>query len=246
MPLFDQYFLQTAGRQRASLRFRDGTVLHLNQRTDAVLRSPHLTYIRQGEVDEVLAQGTNHRVQTATAIAAALGTNFDVKVVRTGSYFIVVHGVVKVSNAKGTVVVQPNQETFAGRNRPPRPPSPVDAQAATAWTRSMPAPNLVETVSLTARGFEIDFPSRYPGQGRVLFGPGPGCAGLLETATEDRGSGTRHHDIVVTGNDMPGTVGNIGITPGATYFYEVLTVEASGTEVDNNRGKCYKVTVPKT
>jgi hypothetical protein len=29
-----------------------------------------------------------------------------------------------------------------------------------------------------------------------------------------------------------------------TYWYEVATVTKSGTELDNNGGKCYSVTVP--
>jgi hypothetical protein len=65
------------------------------------------------------------------------------------------------------------------------------------------------------------------------------------TATQDQGSGTTQHTVQVTGNDLPSTVGNIGITPGATYFFEVVTMTASGKEVDNNGGSCYSVTIPK-
>jgi hypothetical protein len=50
--------------------------------------------------------------------------------------------------------------------------------------------------------------------------------------------------VKVTGNDLPGTVGDIGITPGATYWFETVTSTRFGTEVDNNEGKCYAVTVP--
>ena len=49
--------------------------------------------------------------------------------------------------------------------------------------------------------------------------------------------------MLVRGNDLPGTVGNIGLTPGATYWYEMLTVSALGVEVDNNGGRCYTVTI---
>jgi hypothetical protein len=38
-------------------------------------------------------------------------------------------------------------------------------------------------------------------------------------------------------------VGDNGIQPGATYWYEAVTVTKSGTEVENNGGKCYSVTV---
>jgi hypothetical protein len=96
----------------------------------------------------------------------------------------------------------------------------------------------------TSSSFTVSFTSAVSGQGYVLFGPGPGCSGLVETATRDLTAGTTSHSIVVTGNDLPGTVGDIGILPGVTYWYEVLTVTSSGIEHDNNAGRCYSVTVP--
>jgi hypothetical protein len=92
--------------------------------------------------------------------------------------------------------------------------------------------------------FTTTFSSKYAGNGTVLFGSGPGCNGLVETAMPDSGAGTTSHSVRVTGNDLPGTVGDIGITPGATYWFETVTSTRFGTEVDNNEGKCYAVTVP--
>jgi hypothetical protein len=80
----------------------------------------------------------------------------------------------------------------------------------------------------------------------VYFGSGPGCSGLVEVATQDLRPGTASHTVVVTGNDLPGTVGNIGIQPGVTYWYEVVTVIRNGTEIDNNGGTCYSVSIPST
>jgi hypothetical protein len=99
-----------------------------------------------------------------------------------------------------------------------------------------------EQNALVAR-FTVDYTSTQPGQGEVLFGSGPGCKGLVETALGDQGTGTTHHVFIVTGNDLPGTVGDNGITPGATYSYETVTLTKSGTEIDNNGGKCYTVTI---
>jgi hypothetical protein len=82
------------------------------------------------------------------------------------------------------------------------------------------------------------------GQGEVYFGSGPGCAGLVEVATQDRHAGSTYHTVLVTGNDLPGTVGNNGILPGATYYFEVVAITNSGVETDNNTGKCYSVTIP--
>jgi hypothetical protein len=59
-------------------------------------------------------------------------------------------------------------------------------------------------------------------------------------------TGTTHHWFVVTGNDLPGTVGDIGITPGTTYWYEVVTMSDSGKEGDDNGGKCYSLAIPKS
>jgi hypothetical protein len=92
--------------------------------------------------------------------------------------------------------------------------------------------------------FTVTFGSTMAGNGMVLFGPGPGCAGLVEVATADTGAGTTSHTVVVTGNDLPGTVGNIGLQPGQTYSYEIETASSAGTRIDNNGGKCYTVTIP--
>jgi hypothetical protein len=92
--------------------------------------------------------------------------------------------------------------------------------------------------------FTVWFNSTQPGQGEVYFGTGPGCRGLVQVATQDQTPGTTAHRVVVTGNDMPGTIGNNGLTPGMTYWYETVNVTSAGTEIDNNGGKCYSITIP--
>lgn len=118
-------------------------------------------------------------------------------------------------------------------------------------TENGTGPRAVAAVSPNGSGgtvsrFTVDYTSSKPGRGEVLFGPGPGCSALVMTATQDQGTGTTHHVLVVTGNDLPGTVGDIGITPGATYSYETWTTSVNRQEIDNNNGKCYSVTIPKT
>jgi hypothetical protein len=105
-------------------------------------------------------------------------------------------------------------------------------------------PLLTSSGRAVTASFEVSFSSSSPGQGQVAFGPS--CSSLVMTATQDRGAGTTQHTVAVTGNDLPGTVGNIGITPGATYFFEVRAITSSGTEVDNNGGRCFSVTIPTT
>lgn len=103
-------------------------------------------------------------------------------------------------------------------------------------------PYLYGTSRSLSAGFFVTFPSKAPGQGYLLFGPGPGCTGLIATATGDVGAGTTSHSINVTGDDMQ--LGTGAVLPGATYSFEVETVSASGVEIDTNGGKCYSVTIP--
>jgi phospholipase C len=102
------------------------------------------------------------------------------------------------------------------------------------------------TVLPDSGAFEVTFTSSAPGQGEVYFGSGPGCLGLVEVATRDAGAGTTNHSVLVLGNDLPGTVGDNGIVPGTTYWYEAVTISPrTGQQIDNNNGKCYSVTMPK-
>jgi probable HAF family extracellular repeat protein len=66
--------------------------------------------------------------------------------------------------------------------------------------------------------FTVRFDSSAPGQGEVLFGSGPGCSGMVETATQDHGAASTSHTVTVTGNDLSGTIGDNGIVPGTTYW----------------------------
>ena len=162
MSLFAAYLLETKQKQRASIRFQDKTTLHLNQRTDVILRSPHLTYVQNGEVDEALQPGTSHRVQTAAAVASAIGTNFDVKVVHGGTVFVVMHGSIRVKNKKGTVTVKQGQQSVVLTNQAPQPPIPADASKTIAWTNGLPTPVLPENVAIDAAGGKVvDFSSQY-------------------------------------------------------------------------------------
>lgn len=153
--LYSRYVLRTQTRQKASLRFHDGTVLYMNQRTDAVLRSPNLTYVNRGQVDQILTPGTNHRVQTASAVATAIGTNFLVKAVKGGSYFAVVHGKLLVKNKHGQQYVSKNHETLVVNGQAPQPPIKVNAQALAAWTKGMPPANLPDNLALDSSGAKI-------------------------------------------------------------------------------------------
>ncbi|MGH2442140.1 MAG: plastocyanin/azurin family copper-binding protein [Chloroflexota bacterium] len=96
----------------------------------------------------------------------------------------------------------------------------------------------------SSASFVVSFTSTTPGQGWIEFGSGGSCSGLVEVATQDLGGGTTSHTIQVTGNDLPGSVGDNGIQPGATYSFMLVTSSSSGTETDNNGGKCYSVTIP--
>src|SRR5947209_4588040 len=90
--------------------------------------------------------------------------------------------------------------------------------------------------------FTVSFSSATAGQGEIYFGSR--CDALVEVSTRDRYAGTTQHAVTVVGNDLPGTVGDNGIQPGATYFFATVTITSSGPVIDTNGGKCYSVTIP--
>jgi hypothetical protein len=156
-PLFRLYRLVTAANQKASLGFLDGSVLDMNQRTDLVLRAPLLVSVKQGEAAALVTKGSHFQVQTATAVAAAVGTEFDVFITPAAASSTyggqgkqtfpagtttvsVVTGVVVVSNRFGTVSVTPNHWTHVPPGRPPTAPTVHNARADVRWTNGLPPP----------------------------------------------------------------------------------------------------------
>jgi tripartite motif-containing protein 71 len=149
--LFSQYSVRTGANQKASVGFIDGTVLHLNNNTDATLTA-HNTYVRSGEVAQYLQPGTDHTVQTGDAVATAIGTTFDIRVAGTTTTLVVLHGALQVSGNGGAVVVKSDHETVVAGTNPPTPPTKVNARAVFAWTDQIPTPDLGEDVALDANG----------------------------------------------------------------------------------------------
>jgi F5/8 type C domain/FecR protein len=176
MQLYNAYRLNTGARARASLRFTDGTVLHVNQLSNLTLLNPHTTYVTSGEIDEIVTPGTQHRVQTSSCVAAAIGTEFDVKEVRVKvvekrkghkgarrkvrfekkTVITVVEGALVVDTKKGKVTVKTGQKTEVLPGKKPSRPVKADAKAATTWTSSIPAiENRMENVALDANGGRV-------------------------------------------------------------------------------------------
>ena len=96
----------------------------------------------------------------------------------------------------------------------------------------------------TSHAFVVGWFSANPGSGQVDFGPGPGCSGLVETATSDLVPRATAHIVVVSGNDLPGTVGDVGILAGASYQFRTVTVTGTGTEINANSGTCHTAQIP--
>jgi hypothetical protein len=153
-PIFNADNLLTIRNQRASIGFHDGTVLHLNQNTDAIIDT-HLSQIHKGEVAEFVAPGTNHRVQTSSAVASSIGTAYDVRTDGSTSVFVVLHGALQVSNSLGAVTVKSDQQTVVPPNHAPLPPSPADAQRSFDWTAGIPTLDLGENIALDAEGGQV-------------------------------------------------------------------------------------------
>lgn len=95
-----------------------------------------------------------------------------------------------------------------------------------------------------AHGFMAAFTSTITGRGVVYFGSGPGCLGLVEVATRDLQPPGTAHIVYVTGNDLPGTVGDNGIIPGVTYAYETVTISDTAVAIDDLGGHCYSSSLP--
>jgi hypothetical protein len=155
-PLFAAYGLLTRARQRASLRFVDGSVVFINQHTSLVLRSPRLTVLQRGEAVFSDASGQRRRVVTGSALAAATGTIFDVfitapspalaprRLLETTKTFppgtttvSVVTGTVVVSNRFGSVRVLPGHWTHVAPGSVPTPPTRHHARDDVAWKRRL-------------------------------------------------------------------------------------------------------------
>jgi len=156
-PLFNQYTLMTKVKQKASVNFKDGSILNLNQLTNAVLRSPALTQVKSGEVEQQVVPGTNHSVQTSAAVASAIGTVFDVQVKANLTIITVVEGSVLVKTKSGSEVVKSGQQTRVRKGHPPSSPQPVDTAAITKWAAPIPAPKtaLGLNIALDANGGNI-------------------------------------------------------------------------------------------
>jgi ferric-dicitrate binding protein FerR (iron transport regulator) len=151
-PLYSSYGLRTLTRQRASISFADRTVLHINQRTDLVLASSNHTRVLRGEVAELGKPGGNEQIITATAVASALGTEFDLRIERGPSLYgtskfpagtttvSVVTGSVAVSNARGSVTVTAGHWTHVLPGQAPTTPTKHNARKDMNWAHGLPGP----------------------------------------------------------------------------------------------------------
>lgn len=152
-PLRPRYELQTASIDRASLAFFDRAVLHMNHDTDLVLTSATLTTLSRGEVVISDDKTSHHSVRSATAVASAIGTLYDVRIgpIAGNSYaptptpafppgtttVSVVAGTVRVQNRFGQVTVRPGEWTHVAPGRGPTRPTKHNARQDIAWTNTL-------------------------------------------------------------------------------------------------------------
>ncbi|MGH2447536.1 MAG: NosD domain-containing protein [Chloroflexota bacterium] len=101
-------------------------------------------------------------------------------------------------------------------------------------------PYVWPTTGGLSSAFAVSFATAGAAQGKVLFGTS--CSGLTMTATQDQFAGTTQHWVLVSRDDLSSS--GIGLTPGTTYYYEVVSVTSGRVTTDNNGGACYKVTIP--
>lgn len=152
--LYLSYGLRTRANQKASVRFMDGSVLFVNERSDLVLRSSRLVALKKGEVAIRESGGKHHIVQTATATTAALGTVYNIRIERTTVHIAtpglptktfppgtttvsVVKGLVVVSNAQGQVQLTPGHWTHVVPGLAPTAPVSHNAAQDIDWTKGL-------------------------------------------------------------------------------------------------------------
>ena len=147
-----------------------------------VLRSASITQVKQGEVAEQVVPGTAHRIQTASAVASAIGTLFDVQVKAGVTIITVVEGAVLVTTPHGSVVVTSGEQVRVRKGKAPGKPSAVDAQAATAWTDPIPPPGqpIGLNIALAANGGSVYAGSSQRGDPGHAFDPQNANDGRLD------------------------------------------------------------------
>jgi hypothetical protein len=156
--LASKYAVRTGKKQLASLGFFDGSILHINQLTDAVLRSPSVTTLKRGEVDQITEPGSNHKISTAVAVASAIGTEWDTRCTKKLCVFTDVEGAVLVQGKVGApVTITTGQQTTVRKGKAPTRPTAADAAAVTSWVHVLPPapPSLGVNLGLSANGGSV-------------------------------------------------------------------------------------------
>jgi hypothetical protein len=238
LPLFNQYGVRTGTAQKASIAFHDGTLIHLNQHTDALLASPTVTKLKNGEVQEVLKPGTAHYVQTASALGAATGTILDIKVKNKKATFVVLEGALHVKTKHGSVLIKTNQETTVTGQQKPTPAVNVDASKVTNWSSAIPPSARPEkNVALDANGGRVADYSSQSTDTRFA------AKHLIDGSTDDgwsTASGKVANEWAKIGfqGNTPHSIGAVVIDPGATHGHSAandlkdfqIRVSTTGTD----------------
>jgi hypothetical protein len=217
LPLFNLYGVRTGTSQKASIAFHDGTLIHLNQHTDAILSSPTVTKLKNGEIQEVLKPGTNHQVQTASALGAATGTVLDVKVKNKKATFTVLEGALHVVTKHGSVLVKTNQQSSVTGQQKPTPVVHVDASKVTNWSSAIPPSTRAEkNVALDFNGGRISDYSTQSTDSRFA------AKHLIDGSTNDgwsSGAGQVANQWVKIGfgQNTAYSIGAVVVDPGATH-----------------------------
>jgi uncharacterized protein YkwD len=159
--VFSRYALRTGAGQLASVGFADGTVLHMNQLTDAELTSPTSTHVTSGQVEQIVRPGSTHTVTTVSATASAIGTNWDTACTSRQCVFAVIEGAVVVAAtvrvAKKRLIVRvlvtTGYETTVVPGKAPTTPVRFGTNP-TAWAKVLPPPSpaLPINLALSANG----------------------------------------------------------------------------------------------
>jgi hypothetical protein len=156
--LYSRYALRTLKKQQAGIQFRDGTMLYLDQNTDAVLNSPTQTTVKRGVTEQKIEPGTDHSITTGSATADAIGTDFVTYVQGKLTSIYVVEGAVLVHNQFGSVVVKTGQFTTVQKGSAPQQPASYNGTQnpnPSGWSQKLPDPHLPQNFALDANGGRV-------------------------------------------------------------------------------------------
>ncbi len=130
--------VRTGVKSRAGIRFHDGFLMRLNQRTKFVIRES--IKLNSGQA-HFFSRGSKKfpTIETPTVSASVRGTEFVVSVTKAETRITVIDGGVEASNQYGSVIANKGEEIVAAAGLAPRLRTVVAPAGSAAWALYYPS-----------------------------------------------------------------------------------------------------------